>query len=135
VRWELRPRLFLRGTEFLWQKATPHTPTKRADREIMVAADFYEEIAQDYAAIPVLVGDKTPSERFPGAVRTVTLEAMMRDGRALQAGRRTTRYNFARPSTSPTPEQTASGRSAHGFVGDEHAHDRRVIMAHGDDRA
>ncbi len=97
VRWELRPRLFLRTTEFLWQEGhTAHSTADDAVAEMMVAADFYQAVAEGFAAMPVLVGDKTPSERFAGAMRTVSLEAMMRDGRALQAA--TSHYfgtNFA----------------------------------------
>ena len=137
VRWELRPRMFLRGTEFLWQEGhTAHADEAGAVAEIMIAADFYQEIAQDYAAIPVIVGDKTPSERFPGAVRTVTLEAMMRDTRALQAG--TSHYlgtNFAAafdiaytgPDGVRTLCHTASWGMSTRMLGG-------VIMAHGDDR-
>src|SRR5579864_1083767 len=98
VRWELRPRLFLRTTEFLWQEGhTAHADEESAMAETMTALGFYEETARDVAAMPVVTGEKTASERFAGAVRTYTIEAMMRDGRALQAG--TSHYlgtNFAR---------------------------------------
>ena len=98
VRWELRPRMFLRTTEFLWQEGhTAHVDEDDAMRETMLALGFYTEVAQDVAAIPVVAGEKTAGERFAGAVRTYSLEAMMRDGRALQAG--TSHYlgtNFAR---------------------------------------
>src|SRR5579862_3922551 len=84
VRWELRPRLFLRTTEFLWQEGhTAHATAEDAIAETELAAGFYRELVEDVANLPVLVGDKTPSERFAGAVRTVALEAMMGDGRAL----------------------------------------------------
>jgi len=137
VRWELRPRLFLRTTEFLWQEGhTAHADEQGAIKDTMVAADFYEEIAQDFAAIPVIVGDKTSTERFPGAVRTVTLEAMMRDGRALQAA--TSHYlgtNFATAFDITytgadgvrTLCHTVSWGMSTRIVGG-------VIMAHGDDR-
>src|ERR687885_1614506 len=87
VRWELRPRMFLRTTEFLWQEGhTAHATEDDAMRETMLALEFYTEIARDFAAIPVVAGEKTPGERFAGAQRTFTIEGMMRDGRALQCG-------------------------------------------------
>src|SRR3954452_16884071 len=87
VRWELRPRMFLRTTEFLWQEGhTAHADEDDAMRETMLALDFYTAVARDVAAIPVVPGEKTPGERFAGAVRTYSIEGMMRDGRALQAG-------------------------------------------------
>src|SRR5690242_2804480 len=98
VRWELRPRMFLRTTEFLWQEGhTAHADEADAMRETLLALDVYARVCTDVAAVPVITGEKTPSERFPGARRTYTLEAMMRDGRALQAG--TSHYlgtNFAK---------------------------------------
>lgn len=97
VRWEMRPRMFLRTTEFLWQEGhTAHVDEADARRETMLAFGLYEEIARDLAAMPVVPGEKTPGERFAGAVATYTIEGMMRDGRALQAG--TSHYlgtNFA----------------------------------------
>src|SRR5665213_1740536 len=70
VRWELRPRLFLRTTEFLWQEGhTAHVDEADATKEMLVASDFYTEVARDIAAMPVIVGDKTERERFAGAVR------------------------------------------------------------------
>ncbi|MFI9504158.1 proline--tRNA ligase [Nocardia sp. NPDC052566] len=97
VRWELRPRMFLRTTEFLWQEGhTAHADEAGARRETMLALDIYQEVARDLAAMPVIAGEKTPGERFAGAVATYTIEAMMRDGRALQSG--TSHYlgtNFA----------------------------------------
>jgi prolyl-tRNA synthetase len=98
VRWELRPRMFLRTTEFLWQEGhTAHADEADAMRETMLALDLYAEVARDIAAIPVVQGEKTPGERFAGAARTFTIEGMMRDGKALQAG--TSHYmgtNFAK---------------------------------------
>ena len=98
VRWEMRPRMFLRTTEFLWQEGhTAHADEADAMRETLLALDVYARVCTDVAAIPVITGEKTPGERFPGARRTYTLEAMMRDGRALQAG--TSHYmgtNFAK---------------------------------------
>jgi prolyl-tRNA synthetase len=98
VRWELRPRLFLRTTEFLWQEGhTAHADEAEAMAETLQMLDVYERVARDVAAIPVVPGEKTPGERFAGAVRTYTVEGMMRDGKALQSG--TTHYlgtNFAK---------------------------------------
>ncbi|MEV0299067.1 proline--tRNA ligase [Nocardia sp. NPDC050710] len=97
VRWELRPRMFLRTTEFLWQEGhTAHTDEAEAREEMMLALGIYERVARELAAMPVVPGEKTAGERFAGAVSTVTIEAMMRDGKALQAG--TSHYmgrNFA----------------------------------------
>jgi prolyl-tRNA synthetase len=87
VRWELRPRIFLRTTEFLWQEGhTAHADADDAMRETMLALDMYTEVARDIAAMPVIPGEKTPGERFAGAVQTFSIEGMMRDGKALQAG-------------------------------------------------
>ena len=98
VRWELRPRMFLRTTEFLWQEGhTAHADEADAMRETLQMLDVYERVARDVAAIPVVPGEKTPGERFAGAVRTFTIEGMMRDGKALQSG--TSHYlgtNFAK---------------------------------------
>ena len=97
VRWELRPRMLLRTTEFLWQEGhTAHADGADAMCETMLALDLYVDVAREIAAMPVVAGEKTASERFPGARRTFTVEAMMRDGRALQSG--TSHYmgtNFA----------------------------------------
>jgi prolyl-tRNA synthetase len=98
VRWELRPRMFLRTTEFLWQEGhTAHADEEGALAETLLALDLYAQVCRDIAAIPVIEGEKTEGERFPGARRTYTVEAMMRDGRAVQSG--TSHYmgeNFAR---------------------------------------
>jgi prolyl-tRNA synthetase len=97
VRWELRPRMLLRTTEFLWQEGhTAHADADEAMQETLLALDLYRAVATDVAAMPVVAGEKTPGERFAGAQRTFTIEGMMRDGRALQAG--TTHFmgtNFA----------------------------------------
>src|SRR5690606_37468171 len=88
VRWELRPRLFLRTTEFLWQEGhTAHaTREDAAAYATRILREVYEDFMVNVLAIPVLVGRKTASERFAGAINTMTLEAMMRDGKALQMG-------------------------------------------------
>lgn len=87
VRWEMRTRLFLRTTEFLWQEGhTVHATKQEAEAETKKMLDVYATFAQDYLAIPVIKGEKTESERFPGALQTFSIEAMMQDRKALQAG-------------------------------------------------
>ena len=137
VRWELRPRLFLRTTEFLWQEGhTAHAGEADAMAETMLALDMYAEVARDIAAMPVVEGEKTPGERFAGAARTFSIEGMMRDGKALQAG--TSHYlstNFAAAFgiryTSEAKQlelchTTSWGMSTRMIGG--------VIMTHGDDK-
>jgi prolyl-tRNA synthetase len=137
VRWEMRPRMFLRTTEFLWQEGhTAHAGEADAMAEALLALDLYAHVARDVAAMPVVEGEKTPGERFAGARRTFTVEGMMRDGRALQSG--TSHYmgeNFARAFgiqySAETGEQqychtTSWGMSARMVGG--------VIMTHGDDK-
>ncbi len=137
VRWEMRPRMFLRTTEFLWQEGhTAHVDEADAMRETLLSLDLYARVCRDVAAMPVITGEKTPGERFPGARRTYTLEAMMRDGRALQAG--TSHYmgtNFARvfniQYTAESGElalcHTTSWGMTTRMIGG-------VIMTHGDDK-
>lgn len=100
VRWEMRTRLFLRTAEFLWQEGhTAHSSEKEAVEETFKMLDVYEDFAQNYLATPVIKGEKIPEERFPGAVDTYCIEAMMQDRKALQAG--TSHYlgqNFAKGS-------------------------------------
>ena len=87
VRWELRTRMFLRTTEFLWQEGhTAHASSDEAVVETMKMLDVYRDFAQEVMAVPVIRGEKTAAERFPGAVSTFTIEAMMQDRKALQAG-------------------------------------------------
>ena len=87
VRWEMRPRLFLRTTEFLWQEGhTAHANEAEARAEAQTMLEQYRQLAEEQLAIPVITGDKPAHERFPGAVNTYTFEAMMQDGKALQAG-------------------------------------------------
>ena len=136
VRWELRPRIFLRTTEFLWQEGhTAHADEADAMRETMLALDMYSEVAREIAAMPVVEGEKTPGERFAGAARTFSIEGMMRDGKALQAG--TSHYmstNFARAFgiryTSEAEHlelcHTTSWGNSTRMIGG-------VIMTHGDD--
>jgi prolyl-tRNA synthetase len=87
MRWEMRTRLFLRTSEFLWQEGhTVHATDKEAIEETMRMHDVYADFAENYMAMPVIKGEKTADERFPGAVNTYTIEAMMQDRKALQAG-------------------------------------------------
>jgi len=87
VRWEMRPRLFLRTAEFLWQEGhTAHETQDEALEETMKMLRVYETFARDYLAIPVMCGEKSESERFPGAVQTYCIEAMVQDCKAIQAG-------------------------------------------------
>jgi prolyl-tRNA synthetase len=137
VRWEMRPRMFLRTTEFLWQEGhTAHIDEDDAMRETMWALDAYNSVARDLCAIPVVQGEKTPGERFAGAVRTYTIEGMMRDGRALQSG--TSHYlgtNFAKAFEIQYQDEAGKLQLAHTtswglstrMIG-------AVIMTHGDDK-
>jgi prolyl-tRNA synthetase len=138
VRWEMRPRLFLRTTEFLWQEGhTAHETAEEAIAEALrVMNEVYVDVAEKVLALPVLTGRKSESERFPGAVETFTMEAMMGDGKALQAA--TSHYlgdGFAR-----TYDVTYTGRDGarhHPFAASWGASTRlvgAVIMAHGDDK-
>lgn len=87
VRWEMRTRLFLRTAEFLWQEGhTAHATAQEAWNEATQMLEVYRQLAEDYMAMPVICGKKTASERFPGADETFCIEAMMQDGKALQAG-------------------------------------------------
>jgi prolyl-tRNA synthetase len=87
VRWEMRTRLFLRTSEFLWQEGhTAHATPEEAQKETLDILELYRKLAEDYLAIPVLTGLKTESEKFAGADKTYCIEAMMGDKRALQAG-------------------------------------------------
>jgi proline--tRNA ligase len=87
MRWEMRTRLFLRTAEFLWQEGhTAHATREEAEEEAIRMQGVYADFAENYMAVPVIRGVKTASERFAGAVETYTIEAMMQDGKALQAG-------------------------------------------------
>jgi len=87
VRWEMRTRMFLRTSEFLWQEGhTAHASKEEAEHETKKILQLYSDFAHECLAIPVIVGEKTESERFPGAVSTYTIEAMMQDKKALQSG-------------------------------------------------
>ncbi|MBN1108023.1 MAG: proline--tRNA ligase [Bacteroidales bacterium] len=87
VRWEMRTRLFLRTAEFLWQEGhTAHATRKEAEEETVRMINVYADFAENYMALPVIKGYKTESERFAGAIDTYAIEALMQDGKALQAG-------------------------------------------------
>ena len=137
VRWEMRTRLFLRTSEFLWQEGhTAHATEIEAKEETLKILDIYKNVVQDVLAIPVLTGLKSDSEKFAGAVETYCIEAMMGDTRALQAG--TSHYlgqNFAKAfdvtfQTEDNKEQlvyaTSWGVSTR-LIG-------ALIMVHGDDK-
>jgi prolyl-tRNA synthetase len=101
VRWEMRTRLFLRTSEFLWQEGhTVHATEEEAMVETRTMLDVYADFSENYLAMPVIKGEKTEAERFPGAVSTYSIEAMMQDKKALQAG--TSHFlgqNFAKSSS------------------------------------
>ncbi|EFM13097.1 prolyl-tRNA synthetase [Paenibacillus curdlanolyticus YK9] len=137
VRWEKRTLPFLRTSEFLWQEGhTAHETETEAREETMRMLHVYRDFVQDFLAIPVVVGQKTPSEKFAGAVDTYSIEAMMKDGRAVQAG--TSHYlgtNFAvafdikfldRENQLQFTHTTSWGVSTR-LIG-------ALIMVHGDDR-
>lgn len=137
VRWEKRTQPFLRTSEFLWQEGhTAHENEEDARAETMQMLEIYRDFAENFLAIPVIVGQKTPSEKFAGAVDTYSIEAMMKDGKAVQAG--TSHYlgtNFAvafdikyldRENTHQFCHTTSWGVSTR-LIG-------ALIMVHGDDR-
>lgn len=87
MRWEMRTRMFLRTSEFLWQEGhTAHATAKEAEDRTVQMINVYAEFARRFMAVPVIVGVKSPNERFAGALNTYTIEAMMQDGKALQSG-------------------------------------------------
>ncbi len=100
VRWEMRPRLFLRTAEFLWQEGhTAHETEQEAREETIRMLEVYRSFSEDYLAVPVFCGEKSESERFPGADQTLCIEAMVQDRKAIQAG--TSHFlgqNFAKAS-------------------------------------
>jgi prolyl-tRNA synthetase len=136
VRWEMRPRLFLRTTEFLWQEGhTVHETEPEAREETKLILHLYESFVRDYLAIPVFTGEKSESEKFPGAVQTLTIEAMVQDRRAIQAG--TSHFlgqNFAR--ASGIQFQNREGKQEFGWTTSWGMTTRLIgtlIMMHGDD--
>lgn len=136
VRWELRPRIFLRTTEFLWQEGhTAHASHEEAMEETRAMLEVYRHLVERWLAIPVIPGEKPPSERFPGALRTYSLEAMMQDCKALQAA--TSHYlgqNFSR--ASGITFLGADGEEEHAFTTSWGVSTRLIgglVMTHGDD--
>ena len=136
VRWEMRTRMFLRTAEFLWQEGhTAHETEAEAKEHTLRMLEVYRQCAEEDLALPVIAGEKPENERFPGAVETWSIEAMMPDGKALQAG--TSHYlgtNFSRASgisfqnregTETLAHTTSWGVSTRMIGG--------MIMAHGDD--
>ncbi|MEA2900574.1 MAG: prolyl-tRNA synthetase [Actinomycetota bacterium] len=136
VRWEMRTRMFLRTTEFLWQEGhTAHATEQEAVDETMQMLRVYAEFAEQWMAIPVIQGEKTEGERFPGAVKTYCIEAMMQDHKALQAG--TSHFlgqNFAK--ASGIQFQDEKGGLSHAWTTSWGVSTRMVgamIMTHADD--
>jgi prolyl-tRNA synthetase len=136
VRWEMRPRVFLRTTEFLWQEGhTAHETSQEAVEETEKMLGVYETFARDYMAMPVYAGDKSDSERFPGAVRTLCIEGMAQDRKAIQAG--TSHFlgqNFAKGSGIKF--QSREGREEFAWTTSWGVSTRLIgalIMAHADD--
>ncbi len=137
VRWEMRTRLFLRTTEFLWQEGhTVHATDQEADDRARMMLDIYKKFSEEYMALPVIVGVKSESEKFAGAYKTYSLEAMMQDGKALQfATSHHLGQNFAKAfdvkfldenNTEQYGWQTSWGLSTRSIGG--------LIMAHSDDK-
>jgi prolyl-tRNA synthetase len=136
VRWEMRPRLFLRTTEFLWQEGhTVHESEAEARAETKLILDLYERFVRDHLAIPVFTGEKSESERFPGAVQTLSIEALVQDRKAIQAG--TSHFlgqNFAR--ASGIQFQNREGKQEFGWTTSWGVSARlvgTVVMEHSDD--
>jgi prolyl-tRNA synthetase len=138
VRWELRPRLFLRSSEFLWQEGhTAHATLEDArSYALAIQLDVYNSFLEQVLAVPTFLGIKPPSERFAGAINTLTCEGMMRDGKALQmATSHELGQNFAR--AFDIVYQSEAGASELCYTTSWGASTRLVgglIMAHGDDR-
>ena len=136
MRWEMRPRLFLRTAEFLWQEGhTVHETSEEAWEETEKILDVYEKFAREHLAIPVLTGEKTENERFPGADRTLCIEAMVQDKKAIQAGT----SHFLGQNFSKASDISFAGRDGSkqfGWTTSWGVSTRLVgtlIMAHGDD--
>jgi prolyl-tRNA synthetase len=136
VRWELRPRMFLRTVEILWQEGhTAHATEQEAMAETQQMLDVYTEFAEQHMAMPVIRGEKTAAERFPGAANTFSIEAMMQDRKALQAG--TSHFlgqNFAKACDITFSDQ--AGTIQHAWTTSWGVSTRLIgglIMTHGDD--
>lgn len=136
VRWEMRTRMFLRTSEFLWQEGhTAHVDKSDAMSETMRALEMYRAFAEGPLAMPVVAGEKPENERFPGAVATYSIEAMMQDGKALQAG--TSHYlgiGFAEAAGIKYQDKDGCQQLAHTTSwGVSTRMIGGVIMTHGDD--
>lgn len=136
VRWEMRTRMFLRTSEFLWQEGhTVHATEKEAREETLRMLDVYAHFVEKYLAVPVIKGEKTPSEKFPGAVNTYAIETMTQDRKAVQAG--TSHFlgqNFAK--ASQIKFRDVDGEVRHGWTTSWGSSTRLIgalIMAHSDD--
>jgi prolyl-tRNA synthetase len=136
VRWEMRPRIFLRTTEFLWQEGhTAHATEAEAWDEAKLILEEYRKLMEDVIALPVLIGCKSPGERFPGAVETMSLECMTQDRKAIQCG--TSHYlgqNFSK--AFQIRFNTPEGRMEHVYTTSWGVTTRLIgamIMVHGDD--
>jgi prolyl-tRNA synthetase len=136
VRWEMRTRVFLRTTEFLWQEGhTVHATAQEAVERTQLMLDVYSKLAEEYLAMPVIKGRKTASERFPGAEDTLCIEAMMQDRKGLQAG--TSHFlgqNFAK--ASEIRFQSSIEKEEYAWTTSWGASTRLIgglIMTHGDD--
>ncbi len=136
VRWEMRPRIFLRTSEFLWQEGhTAHAAAEEAKEETLKMLEVYRILAEDILAIPVILGEKSPAERFPGAESTYTLEMMMQDRKALQGG--TSHYlgqNFSKAQGVQFSNQ--AGELEYAYTTSWGVTTRLIggmIMCHGDD--
>jgi prolyl-tRNA synthetase len=136
VRWEMRTRMFLRTTEFLWQEGhTAHATEQEAQEETRLMLRVYAEFAEQYMAMPVIQGEKSAGERFPGAVSTLSIEAMMQDRKALQAG--TSHFlgqNFAR--VQDIKFQNQSGQEVYAWTTSWGVSTRLIgalLMTHSDD--
>ena len=136
VRWEMRTRLFLRTTEFLWQEGhTAHATQAEAEAETLQMVRVYQKFAEEWMAMPVLVGPKTEGQKFPGAIYTLCIEALMQDGKALQSG--TSHFlgqNFAKAFDCTF--QNEKGVREHAWATSWGASTRLVgglIMTHSDD--
>lgn len=136
VRWEMRPRLFLRTREFLWQEGhTAHSTYEEAEKEAQTMLDVYAAFSREALAMPVLTGKKPEFDKFPGAVDTYCIEAMMQDGKSLQAG--TSHFlgqNFAK--SADIKFQSSQGTQEYAYTTSWGVTTRLIgalIMTHGDD--
>jgi prolyl-tRNA synthetase len=136
VRWEMRPRIFLRTTEFLWQEGhTVHASAEEANQEALKMHQVYADFCENILAIPAILGEKSPGERFPGAVNTYTLEVMTQDRKSLQFG--TSHYlgqNFSKASNIRFSNK--DGQMEYGYTTSWGSSTRMIgalIMCHADD--